>query len=262
MTPSLLGFGIRSVDICSPGGQIFSPGIGAFLPASASATATGPTGALGFGLGQFNPDIRGVTLWGDQGLDGALRTGFSCRLLDVLRGVEPDEGVVLIGYPRPGPGIGVLRTPILAGASSTPAPATPPAATLAVIFFIVTAFAGCLGNRPGDPGLDVPPSTTPAAAAPAIARVFASSGALASTIGVTGVLVVLVDKDLFLIVGLVLILDLVLEVLVRRRVGLEGPGGRRGIEGPRLVRGAFKGEVRMRQGLVDHHRDEDALVRV
>ena len=176
-----------------------------------------------------------MRLRGSQGLHGTLRTGFSCRLLAVLRGVEPDEGVLLVGHPRPGPGVGVLWTPILAGASSTPAPAPPPAAALAVILFIITVLAGCLRRRSGDPRLYVPPSTTPAPAAPAIARVFALAGVLATAIGFTGLLVVLVDKDLLLIVGIVLILDLVLEFLVRRRVGLEGPGGRGGVHGPRLV---------------------------
>ena len=67
MCPGLLGVGLRNVDfrgvdLGSLGGQDFSPGIRAFLPASASASAAGPTGALGFGLGQLDPDIGRVRL--------------------------------------------------------------------------------------------------------------------------------------------------------------------------------------------------------
>jgi hypothetical protein len=57
-----LGLALRDFNFGSLGGLSFNPGIRAFLPATTSATATGPTGALGFGLGQFNPDIRGVRL--------------------------------------------------------------------------------------------------------------------------------------------------------------------------------------------------------
>ena len=82
MNTGLLGFGFRNVDfrgvdLGSLGGQDFRPGIGAFLPTSATASAAGPTGALGFGLGQFNPDISRVRLCGGPGLHGTLRTGFS-----------------------------------------------------------------------------------------------------------------------------------------------------------------------------------------
>ena len=166
------------------------------------------------------------------------------RPAGVLRRVKPDEGIILIGHPGTGPGIGVLWAPIVSGTASAPSPTAPAPAAQTVIVILRTHLGGFLSLDGGRARLTVATTPTPTAASPTVAAILASvitiggplfpgDGLLGAVLVVLVVLVIDLQGDVVVFFLLLLLKDI--EVFIGGDIGLQRLSGGEDIGRPRLI---------------------------